>query len=454
MFEFSRELKRLFSADGPRDGLTGGQAQLLELLDLTLLRAEARAADIAAGRISAKDPAQRSLDAAQVWRELSRRTGDAVALRKAAQAAERAADSFHRDSRTKAWAHARVEQAVIAMTGAEMFGDEGLGAAAQFALDEVRAEAPASAAAVVAWGRLTRLETKTVLRSGDAAAVAAAARAFDAPVAALEGLLRSRSAAKGEVIGLRCDRAEMLLTAGVRLRDAVLLQWAADEAAAAVSRLDATYEPVAWARAAELRASALVALGETRGEIELISEGVEVLADALDVVGSHHSPMDWARLQHSLAVALRALGETSDCERAFDQALGCFDRALWVLRDSPALALRAAAAGNRAACLARRAELTGDLDAIEEATEALKVQLGALSPSLEPVVWAVCQVNLARLYETRMIVRGARRGEVAAATLALASALDVFGEHGLRSLADDAARSLERLAARGRAELS
>ena len=51
MFE---ELKRLFATDAPpRDGLTGGDASLLDVLDLGLLRSEARSADIAAGRISA-----------------------------------------------------------------------------------------------------------------------------------------------------------------------------------------------------------------------------------------------------------------------------------------------------------------------------------------------------------------------------------------------------------------
>ena len=44
MFEFGRELKRLFGAEGmntPRDGLTGGDSSLLELLDLELLKADA-----------------------------------------------------------------------------------------------------------------------------------------------------------------------------------------------------------------------------------------------------------------------------------------------------------------------------------------------------------------------------------------------------------------------------
>src|SRR5271170_3118104 len=76
MFEFGRELRRLFSgarAQFPnKDGLTGGDGALLELLDLKMLKAEAKGADVAAGRIGARDRARRLLEAAVVWRELAR----------------------------------------------------------------------------------------------------------------------------------------------------------------------------------------------------------------------------------------------------------------------------------------------------------------------------------------------------------------------------------------------
>ena len=55
MFDFGRELKRLFGAAAPKDGLTGGDAALLELLELDLLRVEARSADVAAGRVGARE---------------------------------------------------------------------------------------------------------------------------------------------------------------------------------------------------------------------------------------------------------------------------------------------------------------------------------------------------------------------------------------------------------------
>ena len=90
MFEIGRELKRFFHQAPPRDGLSLGDASLLELLDLELLTTEAKAADVAAGRIGVQDKPRRLIEASAVWREFARRTGDAAALRKAAACAEHA----------------------------------------------------------------------------------------------------------------------------------------------------------------------------------------------------------------------------------------------------------------------------------------------------------------------------------------------------------------------------
>ena len=167
MFE---EFKRLFASDPPsRDGLTGGDSSALEVLDLGLLRSEVRAADIAAGRISAKDPAQRRLEAARVWRELARRTGDPAALCKAAEGAEKAAELFKAAGRNKGLSAARCEQAMCAMLGVELYGDEGLHAAADRVLAEAVAAAPNSPGGILASGQLARLKARAVL-----AAVAAA----------------------------------------------------------------------------------------------------------------------------------------------------------------------------------------------------------------------------------------------------------------------------------------
>jgi tetratricopeptide (TPR) repeat protein len=275
-----------------------------------------------------------------------------------------------------------------------------------------------------------------------------AASTFDAAIAALEPM--TRAVHRTQLAELRCDKAELLLAGAQRLSDVHLAERALAVIDRAMARLDQAYEPLTWARAQELKGATLITLGESRGELDVLTDGVNAYADALEMVGPDHSPMDWARLQHGLALGLRALGEAAANDLAFDQALACFDRALWALKDQPAAALSAVAASNRAACLARKAELTGDLGTIDEAVEALKAELRALSPGRDPVSWAVAQVNLARLYETRIALNADAPGEAAAAALALDAAREVFGEQGQRTLADEAARAIARLAAPNR----
>src|SRR5207248_1050462 len=114
-----------------------------------------------------------------------------------------------------------------------------------------------------------------------------------------------------------------------------------------------------------------------------------------------------------------------------------------VLKDAPATPLRGMAAGERAMCLARSAELTGDIAVLDTAETALKIELAGLQPNRDPVGWALVQLHLARLYEARVEITGKDRGERAAAMLALDAVLDVFGEQGLRSLAVMAMEVLE-----------
>ena len=120
MFGIGRGIKRLFEPDAPRDGLCGGEPALLELLDRPMLEREARAADVAAGRIGARDRPRRLLEAARVWRELARRTGDASALGRAAAAA-RASAQAAQSARGSLLGEALCEQARIAVLAAEMF---------------------------------------------------------------------------------------------------------------------------------------------------------------------------------------------------------------------------------------------------------------------------------------------------------------------------------------------
>jgi tetratricopeptide (TPR) repeat protein len=242
-------------------------------------------------------------------------------------------------------------------------------------------------------------------------------------------------------------RAEMLTGAGLRLKDEGLLRAAVGDLAAAAERLDTAYEPLTLGRVAMARAAARASLSELTGDIDGLAKGVSELASALDGVNRDHSPLDWARGQTALAQALSQLGEATSSESAFDKAVAGFDRAAVALADAPGLLLRAQVAAGRGLCLARSAELTGDLGTLDAAEAAFKTELIAGPHRRNPVAWAMLQVQLGQLYATRLSLTGKDRGERAAAALAFQAAMDVFGEEGLRSFTAIAADGLERLAA-------
>jgi tetratricopeptide (TPR) repeat protein len=405
MFEFGRELMKLIAGERSRpfaDGLTGGDSTLLELLDLSLLLQEAKGADVAAGRIGAKDKAQLRLDAAVVWREVARRSGDAVALRKAA-------------------------------------------ATAEAAFREARNVARGGIAAALADVGLAIVEARQDMAKGDQDAAHRAYGRFNSPIAALDALSRRVAAARPLAAEARLARADLLCGWGARLKDETLLNYAVQDAATAAERMDSGYEPLTWARAEIMRGQALALWGEAAGDVDAVATGATALAAALDHLTRDHSPLDWARTQIALAQALQALGEASADERAFEQAVTCYDRANVVLKDAPSVPLRGLAAGARAMCLARSAELTGDLGVLDAAEAAMKIELSNLRASRDPIAWALAQLHLARLYEARIDITGKDRGERAAAVTALDAALDVFGEEGLRSLSVVASEALERL---------
>jgi tetratricopeptide (TPR) repeat protein len=451
MFELGRELKRFFAperARAPTDGLTGGDSSLLELLDSRLLAQEAKACDVAAGRISAKDKPARRLEAAIVWREVARRTGDPVALRKAAAGAETAAAGFEAAHRKDGWARARCEQAFCALLGAEIFGDPGLNAAAEVAFRDARSMVKGGLAAPLADVGLLAIEARRGLETLDAAAARAFADRFTAPIQALDAIAKRVVAARALAAEARLVRADLLCAWGARLKDSDLLEAAAREAQTAAERLDQAYEPLTWARAKIAHGQSLALRGEAVGDMDALAAGAGALALTLDHLTRDHSPLDWARTQVALAQALQALGEAASDARAFEHAVNCYDRAGLVLKDNATLPLRGVAAGARAVCLARGAEITGDRAVLDIAEAAMKIELAKLSPGRDPVGWALAQLHLARLYEARLGLTGVDKGERAAALMALDAALDVFADHGLRSLSVMATDAIARLDSR------
>jgi hypothetical protein len=431
MFEIGRELMRFFSPSRPRDGLCLGDVSLLELLDLNLLRAEARSADVAAGRTGITGRAQRLIEASAVHRELARRTGDAAALRKAASCAERAVETLKREGRKTILVQALCARAQVALTGADLFGENGLNAAAGF----LAGQSPAADDAAVIRARLA---ARRAIGAGELRDVEAAA----------SGLLAAAAASRpGEPAGARlcADRAELLMSGGDRLREPRLIEEALAALDAAIRRVDGAFHPLTLARLKELRGQCLLKLADVSGDVALILDGVDTFAEAIELIGPGHSPLDWARLHHGMGLAYMALGEAGPSAAGFDRALQAFSKALIVTQSVPGVALRTMVVQDRAAGLVRRAEILGDVYALDEAEAVLRGELAVLKPSADPAPWAVLQLNLARIYLEQAALRGLDQGEGSRAGEALSAALDVFAELGMRSLAVEAEAQLERL---------
>jgi hypothetical protein len=185
-------------------------------------------------------------------------------------------------------------------------------------------------------------------------------------------------------------------------------------------------------------------LGETSGDIGLLADGARLLADAVDSLSAEQSPLDHAMAQDALGLALQSLGEATG-PHPLESAITAFDRALKALRERSSLSLRAHIAGHRAICLGLLAEATGDLAVLDTAEMAMKTELSQMAPALDPTAWAVAQLNLARLYESRADITGRDDGALARAALALTMALEIFGENGQHSLAVIAQDALERV---------
>ena len=311
MFDFERELKRILGVAAASDA---ADPSLLELLDARMLAGQGRAADIAAGRVSTRDPLPHRLEAAAIWREYARRTGDPAALRKSASAAEAAGKASRKLADQ---ARAALEQGLTCLAGADLFeiaqmrhhsGDQGLAETARTLLES----AAGQGLDVVAEARLetayAQLAARDAIGSGDYARALEAAALFDSAVHKLERLAADRGspAVRLEAASARVARAELLAIFGVHRKDARLLEGAARDVAQLVEHLDPDYEPLTWARAAELCGACLTALGALCVRVDLIAEGVSALVEIGERYTRDHSPLDWARFQHATNVGWSA----------------------------------------------------------------------------------------------------------------------------------------------------
>jgi tetratricopeptide (TPR) repeat protein len=432
--QFGRDLKR--GAGKPRI-----DAAALELLPLAVLRREAAAAGLAAHQAEKKDRPLKLVEYSRLALEVARRTGEVESLTKAVNAADRAARLC---PPAPIVAAARLAQAQAAVLGGQLFAQPTAQDVAQACL-AVAEVAAAPGLADEALAVRARIEGMRALAGADLDAAVEAAGVFDAAVERFDARASRELFARVEAAALRCDRADLLIAFGLRLRDRPLLVQAEADLRQLQARLDPDVVPLTWARTESMRGQAQAALGDILGDARTLADSVRTLAAAAEHADFAYSPLDRARISHALALSLQSLAEASEDSGLFDHAMAVFDQALVSSAATPSLPLRAVLIYDRTACLALRSERTGDLAGLGRAESSFRMELSRRTAESDPVSWAVAQLALTRLYEVRAQLKGAPSPPETA--VALTEAADVFAEHGLATLARQAEDALARLRA-------
>ncbi len=447
MFEFGRELRRIFRGHGRVEA----DPSLYELLNLKLLITHGRNLDIEAGRVSTKNRFTPYIEAAQIWREYARRTGDPSAVRRAAESAENAG----KEAKTTAEAAlAILEQAQTCLMGHDLFDTASLLGSAETLLSEGRAAIQNDEGLRARFNRIeaklaARLATRPFAggRDGDLEPAMLAMAHVDRAIERADRQVRASGAASDriEAAQARFERGDLLMMIGLDRCDSSLMTAVIKDFEALQVRLDDAVEPVTLARVTLRLALAHIWKGEIEGRPETVSAGVALLSDEDAPLDYEHSPLDWVEHQQALALGLQTLAELTLSEDVFDKAVKVYDMALKRPLQK-GLALRARLINNRAAAMARHAEMKGDLKALDAAESAFKTELRGVKAEDDPVGWAILQSNLARLYVARGDMTGFMM-ERAEAAYALEAAQDIFLDQGLRGLADGVRDLLDRVRA-------
>jgi tetratricopeptide (TPR) repeat protein len=447
MFEFGRELRRIFGGTGRLQP----DSSLYELMSLEILVGQGRALDIEAGRVSTKNRYDPYIEAAQVWREYARRTGDPLALRKAATAAENAG----KESKTMSEAaNAALEQAKTCILGNDLFDTSSLLTSAETLIAEARSALDHQPELKFIYCHVeARLAARLAVLKGigeDLEPALAAMALIDRVVEMSDQRVQQTKAALDKVNSAhaRLERADLLMHVGIDRADASIMQAVITDLEAVKIRLDADSEPVTYGRVVHRLGLAHIHLGEIYGDAKVLARGIALMSPEDELIHYEHSPLDWIEHKQALAMGLQAVAELSLDQATYDKAIAIYDMA----SQKPlqrGLNLRAQLMNNRATCLARQAELKGDLNALEKAEAAFKAELRFVKASDDPVSWAILQTNLGRLYVARGDLTGFML-EGTEAAYALEAAHEIFTEHGLVHLADTALSQLDRVRENGR----
>jgi len=407
MFEFGRDLRRIF--DGHQADQDLGW---LEVVDVDVLRGEARRQAIDAGRATCPRPVQAWLLASALWREHTRRSGAADSLQHARLTAL--------DGRKAARSNDERAEAVMALAETmvlsfDLYGGPDSLSRALSLIDGLKDHATRPLLRVRLTALHARIRARQVRSPGGDSLQA---------MAFLDQAIHALSRRPGLLLDtLKLDRAALTLTFGIERRDARLLDQAGRELRDLVDTCPTERRPLTRARALALCGAGLAALAALADNAEALEQGRALFDAACDQFTPDHSPMDWAAVILARSAALA--GAACLVEGGPSGVLGGLIRSRTVL----GLALADAVVEGGV----MKAETQGDILALDRLAARLRSRLAMDRP--RPVAWAVDQIGLARiaLAKARLLDRPA--GPV---RLVLVEAAAAARDEGAELIADRA----------------
>lgn len=416
MFEFGRELKKLFGASPDTEDLGW-----LELIGPELLAREARTQCTDAGRVSCAKPFVGWMRGAVLWREHARRTGSADSLTRALTAAGDARRAARTPDET---VRADIEAALCHMARFDLCGGVAtLELAVQTAPEAAATQRPRTAAILAALH--ARLRLRQARLAGTSDILLRAAALMDTAIQVVEA---DRAGPSDE---LRLERAALALEAGVMRRDATLLDQAGRELRRLVSAADPDRRPLARARALTLCAAGLSALATLARDDTAHAQAKLLFEGAADQFTPDHSPLDWVAIQLARSATPGAVSLTTLRQA---EALG----------GGQSLVLGALARDRRLEAETRTAEAARDRDLLQTVRESILRRLAVVrrapaagaAGDAGDLDWAVDQIALARLDAASARLTG--RAERSTSGFALFEAAEIARDRGVPDLAEAA----------------
>lgn len=422
MFDFGKDLKR-FVADGA--GGKGRDPRVLELLPTAVVAEQAASESTLAAQTA--QPWRAWRDVALIWTSHARRTGLSSSLEAAGRAAERALEAAPAGA---AFAFASATAAEVLLARFDLRGDMDALEEGEAAVEAGSEEPNARRGQAAVAGAHARLRSRRALMSDDPGAVRAAAALLDAALH-----FDTRRSPDGDpwrparAVELKLERAELSVQAGLRWKDARLLEQAGRDLTSLVEKLDADLLPVTRSRAVRSCGLALSALGELAGRPEVMEQAVELLAAGRDLFAEDHSPLDAGAMLSAQAETLIRWQADRPARELLKAGEDMLTEA-WRLCATRSNGLEVEIRLRAARIKTLLATEQGDVTALSAQEARLRQRLTRGVARPDAVTWAVDQLCLAGVYEA-LDDLGCRPSRGWAAAYARQEAVEVLREAGL-----------------------